>query len=125
MSLSLHPIIDAILDHHGETLTSTEIAHILGVAPTTISEGLRKGRIEGLSQNLRGGGALQRYQVTKAAIISYIWHTTTGDRTTLRAALSERAPKLLKSLEAPPPSPKAKPTVKDPYSNHPDLFSNA
>lgn len=125
MSLSLHPIIDAILDHHGETLTSTEIAHILGVAPTTISEGLRKGRIEGLSQNLRGGGALQRYQVTKAAIISYLWRTTTGDKSTLRAALEERAPKLLKSLEAPPPTLKSKPATKIQPFNHPDLFDHA
>ncbi len=125
MSLSLNSMVDAILDHHRETLTSTEIAFILEVNPTTVSEALRKGHIEGLSQNLRGGGAIKRYKVTKAAMIAYLWRTTTGDKSTLRAALEERAPKLLKSLEAPPPTLKSKPATKIQPFNHPDLFDHA
>lgn len=127
MSQNIHPTVDAILDHPGVHLGTGEVAHIFGTTPVSISEALRTGRIEGHAPNYRGNGMLTRYRVTKHALLKYLWDTTTGDKALLRAALSERAPALLKALENPPKKHttlSAKPRLADPMADHPELFES-
>jgi hypothetical protein len=113
-------IITTILTWKAPDFTAKELAEIIGVATSSVTEAIRLKRIEALSLDMRGSGKRQRLRTTrisKRAAIRWIWLNTTGDRATLRDTLAEHAPALLKRLENepdPPQTPSPKPQPRKP-----------
>jgi hypothetical protein len=99
--MDLHETLDQILTHPTPELSPVEIAFILGVSRQSVTEAIRLDRMEGVKMTFREHGARERYRVTKSALVKWLWDHTTGDKSTLRAALAMKAPGLLAVLEQP------------------------
>lgn len=119
--ISLHATLEKIVRFPHDPLTSSDAAECIGCHAKTINDGVRLNKIEGTKQNLRRHGSSRRYRITKAALIRWLWENEGGDKQTLRTAMEQLCPKILKSIEASerPAKPKA-PNIL-PFE-HPDLF---
>lgn len=122
-----HATLEALLEHPASTLTCNEIAGIFGVHRFTVSCAVNAGKLEGMNINARGSNLAARYRIEKSAVVAWLWNQTTGDKASLRAALTARAPHLLRALEAKAApaatttAPRAKAAAATPLA-HPDLF---
>ena len=126
-------IITTILTWSSPDFTAKELAEIIGVSTSSVTEAIRLKRIEALSLDMRGSGKRQRLRITrisKLAAIRWIWRNTTGDRATLRATLADHAPSLLKRLEKEPdpeqptlPKPQPRKLLNRPETWHPNQLA--
>lgn len=113
-------MLERIVFSPHDPLTSEEAADCLICDRRTINDACRLGKIESTKQNLRRHGSTRRYKITKAALIRWLWQNEGGDKQTLRAAMQELCPRILKTLEGRDQlKPKASNVI--PFE-HPDLF---
>lgn len=98
--IPLDHAVQSILDYPHGILTAVEAAALTSRDRSLLSEACRRGLIEAHSSSVRGKGAKSHWQFSKAALIAYIWNNTSGSKSLIRAALAERAPKLLALLES-------------------------
>ena len=117
---STHATLEKIVTFQFDPMTSADAAECLGCHYGTINDACRLGKIESTKQNLRRHGSTRRYKITKAALIRWLWLNEGGDKQTLRTAMQELCPRILKTLEGRDQlKPKASNVI--PFE-HPDLF---
>lgn len=97
--MALHQILTDILSFPATELTAGEAADVLGVVRQTITVAIQTGDIEATRRNFKGHGRQQRYRISKAALIRWLWDHTTGDRAILRAAMTQECPEILRALD--------------------------
>jgi hypothetical protein len=117
---SPHATLEKVVYFPHDPLTSADAAECLGCHFGTINDACRLNKLEATKQNLRTHGGNRRYKITKAAIIRWLWENEGGDKQTLRAAMQELCPRILKTLEG-RDQPKTKAGNILPFE-HPDLF---
>lgn len=105
--LALNSLVESILAFPRETLTPADLGSILERNETTIQQACKHGQIEAQSTCARGSGHNRRWLITKAAALRYLWESTQGDKTLLRASLEQHAPALLRLLDPKPAEPPA------------------
>lgn len=107
-TLPLSSQVDAILGCGVDILKPSVAAELTGRSASTISAACASGDIEASYTCSRGRGTRKRWNFTRAALLSYLWKNTTGERTLMRSALAKAAPELLALLE-PQTAPDAEP----------------
>lgn len=91
-------VLDVLALGH-DMLTPIEAGRVIGRAHSTLSEACVSGDIEAHFTNSRGQKRKRRWCFSRAALLTYIWNNTTGDKALMRSALAQHAPDLLAHLE--------------------------
>jgi|GEM_PF-2484480 len=120
--ISMHATLEKIVRYPHDPMTSAGAADCLGVHAKTVNDGVRLNKIEGTKQNLRRHGSSRRYRITKAALIRWLWQNEGGDKQTLRAAMEQLCPRILKSIDAEERPQTAKPKAANVIEFQPDFF---
>lgn len=95
--MNLHPTLTAILEQD-DPMTSKALADCLVIDSRAVCKAIQTGKIEGTHINLKGEDKIHRYRITKAAAIHWLWKSTKGDKTLLRAAIEAECPAMLPFL---------------------------
>ena len=102
--VQVHPVLEAVLDFPRDPLTAFDLAGILGTDRNTVCEAMRRGVIPSTGLALRktchADGKFARRMATKSNIIEWLWRSQAGGRVMMRTVLENRAPHILKVLEA-------------------------
>ncbi len=109
-AIALDPVVSRLFDRSlPDPLTINEVADVLGVHRTTVSEACKANRFEFQLGGLRPRGLLPterqnsnqgQVRISKAAVALYLWRARGGtDRALLRAALENASPGLVAVFE--------------------------
>ncbi len=120
----VHTLIARVCDFRMENFTCSELADLLECNRSSITKAIGKGWLESYGPNMRGDNVKPRYRLEKAAVVLWLWRSTTGNREVIRETLEERAPQILRMIERIeskrakpaelPPPPKARGTLPPP-----------